>query len=152
MHGTIYSDRSEPLLRTPRRSAPVVNLSFIADRDRFPKPTCFQMLAISGLASQLVFLAHSRNDSAARQLKDAGHIGSECLGLHMGSLVLGQRGSLVLGGYDENHILGDIAVFEGPIQSHVCQNSLGCGTDGASPICQARQTCYRRITLKNFPR
>ncbi|KAH6693951.1 aspartic peptidase domain-containing protein [Plectosphaerella plurivora] len=46
------------------------------------------------------------------QLKAAGTITSNSFGLHMGSVALGQKGSLILGGYEQNRALGDVGVFE----------------------------------------
>ncbi|KAH7349734.1 aspartic peptidase domain-containing protein [Plectosphaerella cucumerina] len=46
------------------------------------------------------------------QLKKAGTITSNSFGLHIGSVALGQKGSLVLGGYEQNRALGDVGVFD----------------------------------------
>ncbi|GAO13567.1 uncharacterized protein UV8b_05840 [Ustilaginoidea virens] len=44
------------------------------------------------------------------QLKAVGRIPSQSFGLHIGSAGLGQSGSLILGGYEQNRALGDVAV------------------------------------------
>lgn len=49
--------------------------------------------------------------SLLSQLRAADHIRSESFGLHMGSVALGQKGSMVLGGYDRTRALGKVAAF-----------------------------------------
>ncbi|KAK3348689.1 aspartic peptidase domain-containing protein [Lasiosphaeria hispida] len=49
--------------------------------------------------------------SIVEQMKNNGLIASSSFGLHMGSAPLKQRGSLILGGYDENRVIGPVAVF-----------------------------------------
>ncbi|KAK3695791.1 aspartic peptidase domain-containing protein [Podospora appendiculata] len=46
------------------------------------------------------------------QLKAQGLITSSSFGLHIGSAAFGQRGSLILGGYEENRIIGPVATFK----------------------------------------
>lgn len=46
------------------------------------------------------------------QMKAQGLVGSNSFGLHMGSVALGQRGSLILGGYDASRVYGPVGVFE----------------------------------------
>src|SRR3569833_1203088 len=45
------------------------------------------------------------------QLKKTGKTTSASCGLHMGSVALGQPGSMVLGGYEQNRALGDVGIF-----------------------------------------
>ncbi|KAJ2991022.1 hypothetical protein NUW58_g2677 [Xylaria curta] len=46
------------------------------------------------------------------QLKSFGKISSFSFGMHMGSAQHNQPGSLVLGGYEQNRVLGDIGLFD----------------------------------------
>lgn len=46
------------------------------------------------------------------KLRGVNVIASNSFGLHYGSVALGQVGSLVWGGYDQNRILGDVATFD----------------------------------------
>ncbi|KAK3337648.1 aspartic peptidase domain-containing protein [Cercophora scortea] len=46
------------------------------------------------------------------QMKAQGLITSSSFGLHIGSAAFGQRGSLILGGYEENRIIGPVATFK----------------------------------------
>ncbi|KAH6688880.1 aspartic peptidase domain-containing protein [Plectosphaerella plurivora] len=46
------------------------------------------------------------------QLKSTGAVTSEFWSLHLGSAWLRQSSSLVLGGYEQNRVLGDVAVFD----------------------------------------
>lgn len=46
------------------------------------------------------------------QMKAQGLVGSNSFGLHMGSVALRQRGSLILGGYDASRVYGPVGVFE----------------------------------------
>ncbi|KAI4182768.1 MAG: hypothetical protein L6R41_005789 [Letrouitia leprolyta] len=50
--------------------------------------------------------------SLLQRLKGDGTIASTFCGLHMGSALFGQRGSMVLGGYEQNRVLGDIGTFD----------------------------------------
>ncbi|KAK0724532.1 aspartic peptidase domain-containing protein [Lasiosphaeris hirsuta] len=50
--------------------------------------------------------------SILEQMKDDGLIASSSFGLHLGSVPLKQRGSLIFGGYDESRVIGPIAVFK----------------------------------------
>ncbi|KAK4443055.1 aspartic peptidase domain-containing protein [Podospora aff. communis PSN243] len=50
--------------------------------------------------------------SILEQMKEQGHIKTNSFGLHLGSAPLNQRGSLILGGYDEARIVGPIASFQ----------------------------------------
>jgi hypothetical protein len=45
------------------------------------------------------------------QLKKRGDIGTSSFGLHIGSVPLDQRASMILGGYAQNRALGDVGVF-----------------------------------------
>lgn len=45
-------------------------------------------------------------------LKDSESIPSSSFGLHIGSVLLGHEGSLVLGGYDKSRVLGSVASFD----------------------------------------
>jgi hypothetical protein len=71
-----------------------------------------------------------------QQLKTAGQIASNSFGMHIGGAALGQPGSLVLGGYEQNRALGQVGVF--PIQSGIPSVFLLdviIGTEtGASPF------------------
>ncbi|KAI0484861.1 aspartic peptidase domain-containing protein [Xylariaceae sp. FL0804] len=71
-----------------------------------------------------------------QQLKNAGRISSLFCGLHMGSALLGQQGSMVLGGYEQNRVLGDVGTFGlttyGP-QAFILDVQLGVET-GDSPF------------------
>ncbi|RYP20433.1 hypothetical protein DL765_002809 [Monosporascus sp. GIB2] len=53
----------------------------------------------------------SDNSWILEQLKSAGDIASNTFSLHMGSAVLEQPGSLVLGGYEKNRALGQVGTF-----------------------------------------
>ncbi|KAL8921717.1 MAG: hypothetical protein Q9208_005647 [Pyrenodesmia sp. 3 TL-2023] len=46
------------------------------------------------------------------QMKAGGTIASTFCGLHMGSALLGQAGSMILGGYEQNRVLGDVGTFD----------------------------------------
>jgi hypothetical protein len=46
------------------------------------------------------------------QLKSKNSIASTSFGLHIGSVALGQPASLVLGGYEQNRVLGSVAIFK----------------------------------------
>ncbi|KAK1835732.1 aspartic peptidase domain-containing protein [Podospora conica] len=50
--------------------------------------------------------------SILAQMKAQDLIGSTSFGLHLGSVALKQRGSLILGGYDASRIYGPVGVFE----------------------------------------
>ena len=76
------------------------------------------------------------------QMKENGTIASLFCGLHMGSALLGQSGSMVLGGYEQNRVLGDVGTFDlltsenqGP-QAFLLDVFLGVET-GASPFNQS---------------
>ncbi|KAK1751324.1 hypothetical protein QBC47DRAFT_364349 [Echria macrotheca] len=47
----------------------------------------------------------------ASELERTGFAGSQSFGLHIGSVALDQRGSMVLGGYDRNRIVGRVGAF-----------------------------------------
>ena len=49
--------------------------------------------------------------SIVEQIKNSGVISSNSFGLHIGSVPLNQPGSLILGGYDSNRVLGTVGVF-----------------------------------------
>jgi hypothetical protein len=53
----------------------------------------------------------STGTSMIEQMKSAGLVTSNSFGLHMGSAALGQRGSLIIGGYEDNRVLGEVGVF-----------------------------------------
>ncbi|KAK3321386.1 hypothetical protein B0T19DRAFT_403931 [Cercophora scortea] len=65
-----------------------------------------QRLMGDGLPSGEIY-----HNGVLSQLKAAGAITSEFFGLHMGSVVVAQRGSLLLGGYEQNRALGPVGVF-----------------------------------------
>ncbi|KAK0618821.1 aspartic peptidase domain-containing protein [Immersiella caudata] len=50
--------------------------------------------------------------SILEQMKSQGHIKTNSFGLHLGSVPLDQKGSLILGGYDEARVVGPVAAFE----------------------------------------
>ncbi|KAK0663484.1 aspartic peptidase domain-containing protein [Cercophora samala] len=52
-----------------------------------------------------------RGTSVLVQMKEAGLISSSSFGLHIASVPLKQRGSLILGGYEENRVIGPVGVF-----------------------------------------
>ena len=49
--------------------------------------------------------------SLLKQLKANGTIASEFCGLHLGSVLLKQQGSMLLGGYEQNRVLGTVGCF-----------------------------------------
>jgi hypothetical protein len=51
-------------------------------------------------------------ESMLGQMKSQGLLKSNSFGLHLGSAQFGQKGSLILGGYEENRVLGTVGVFE----------------------------------------
>ncbi len=53
----------------------------------------------------------SSDPSLLQQWKGSGAIASRFCGLHMGSAVLNQPGSMILGGYDQNRVLGEVGTF-----------------------------------------
>ncbi|KAK4205002.1 aspartic peptidase domain-containing protein [Triangularia verruculosa] len=53
-----------------------------------------------------------RGTSILVQMKEAGLISSSSFGLHIASVPLRQRGSLILGGYDQSRVIGPVGVFD----------------------------------------
>ncbi|KAK3312105.1 hypothetical protein B0H66DRAFT_584976 [Apodospora peruviana] len=51
-------------------------------------------------------------ESMIQQMKTARLVASNSFALHMGSAALGQKGSLILGGYEENRIIAPVAAIE----------------------------------------
>lgn len=83
-------------------------------------------------------LGPSGNDpsSLLGQMKADGTIASMFGGLHIGSALLEQPGSMILGGYEQNRVLGDVGTFDlfptGP-RAFLLDVVLGVET-GASPF------------------
>ncbi|KAK0653175.1 aspartic peptidase domain-containing protein [Cercophora newfieldiana] len=50
--------------------------------------------------------------SIIEQMKAQGHVKTNSFGLHLGSAPLGQKASLILGGYDEARVVGPVAAFQ----------------------------------------
>ncbi|KAK3377150.1 hypothetical protein B0T24DRAFT_551245 [Lasiosphaeria ovina] len=50
--------------------------------------------------------------SIIEQMKSRGVVKTNSFGLHLGSAPLNQKGSLLLGGYDESRVVGTVAAFE----------------------------------------
>ncbi|KAI9158004.1 hypothetical protein HJFPF1_05989 [Paramyrothecium foliicola] len=77
--------------------------------------------------------------SILEQFKSQNLIQSQSYSLHLGSVPLGQPGSLVLGGYEQNRALGDVAIFglvgtdRGRPKAFLVDLTLGVET-GASPF------------------
>ncbi|KAI9148846.1 hypothetical protein HJFPF1_10888 [Paramyrothecium foliicola] len=57
-------------------------------------------------------------------------IASKTYGLHIGSVPLGQSGSFILGGYDQNRVLGEVGVFD-LVQDATLQDYLPVGAPTA---------------------
>lgn len=53
----------------------------------------------------------SSESSLLQQWKEGGVIASKFCGLHIGSASLNQPGSMILGGYDRNRVLGEVGTF-----------------------------------------
>lgn len=73
--------------------------------------------------------------SMLEQLKEDGKIDSGSFSLHVGSVPLGQTGSLVLGGYEQNRLVGQAGVFslvKNPVMA-LLDVAIGVET-GASPF------------------
>jgi hypothetical protein len=64
-----------------------------------------------GLGHYRGSLPNPYGSSILAQFKSRGLIKSASWGLHIGSVLLKQPGSLVLGGYEQNRALGDVGVF-----------------------------------------
>ncbi|KAL8742226.1 MAG: hypothetical protein Q9190_005260 [Brigantiaea leucoxantha] len=64
-------------------------------------------------------LGSSFDDSPSilEQAKETGTISSLFCGLHIGSPLLKQRGSMILGGYEQNRVLGDVGMFDVDVES-----------------------------------
>lgn len=54
----------------------------------------------------------NRDPSILEKMKENGTITSMFCGLHVGSAAFGQRGSMMLGGYEQNRVLGEVGTFD----------------------------------------
>ncbi|KAK4224247.1 aspartic peptidase domain-containing protein [Podospora fimiseda] len=53
-----------------------------------------------------------KGNGLVEQMKNNGVVGSNSFGMHLGSVPLKQKGSLVLGGYDTKRVVGPVGTFE----------------------------------------
>lgn len=80
------------------------------------------------------------NPSLLEQMKANGTITSRFYGLHMGSALLNQPGSMILGGYEQNRVLGDVGTFDSGVGDQFNAYILDVFLDvevGASPFNQS---------------